>query len=104
MIGDTCVCEDLLEYKKTSCTELNPQALDHESSTLLCVVLCVCQDLLEYKKKHRVLRVKMLDGSVKTLMVDDSHTVAQLMITVCSKIGLYTPYSLASSLYGEFIW
>jgi len=50
----------------------------------------VWQDLLEYKKKHRVLRVRMLDGSVKTLMVDDSHTVAQLMITVCSKIGLYT--------------
>jgi len=51
--------------------------------------LCVCvrQDLLEYKKKHRVLRVRMLDGSVKTLMVDDSQTVAQLMITVCSKIG-----------------
>jgi len=51
---------------------------------------CVCQDLLEYKKKHRVLRVKMLDGSVKTLMVDDSHTVSQMMITVCSKIGLST--------------
>ena len=48
----------------------------------------MCQDLLEYKKKHRVLRVKMLDGSVKTLMVDDSHTVAQLMFTVCVKIGL----------------
>jgi len=32
----------------------------------------------------------MLDGSVKTLMVDDSHTVTQLMITVCSKIGLFT--------------
>ena len=45
------------------------------------------QDLLEYKKKHRVLKVRMLDGSVKTLMVDDSHTVAQLMITICSKIG-----------------
>ena len=52
------------------------------------MTVLVCQDLLEYKKKHRVLRVKMLDGSVKTLMVDDSHTVSQLMITVCSKIGV----------------
>jgi len=29
----------------------------------------------------------MLDGSVKTMYVDDSHTVSQLMITICSKIG-----------------
>ena len=43
--------------------------------------------MLEYKKKMRVLRVRMLDGAVKTLHVDDSHTVGQLMITICSKIG-----------------
>ena len=29
----------------------------------------------------------MLDGAIKTLQVDDSHTVDHLMITVCSKIG-----------------
>lgn len=29
----------------------------------------------------------MLDGTVKTLQVDDSHTCAQLMITICSRIG-----------------
>ena len=46
------------------------------------------QDLLEYKKKQRILRVRMLDGTVKTLQVDDSHTCAQLMITICSRIGL----------------
>jgi len=29
----------------------------------------------------------MLDGSVKTLQVDDSHTVNQLMVAICSRIG-----------------
>jgi hypothetical protein len=47
------------------------------------------QDLLEYKKKQRVLRVRTMDGSVKTLHVDDSHIVGQLMITICSKIGKF---------------
>ncbi|KAI0230740.1 Talin-1 [Lamellibrachia satsuma] len=57
-------------------------------------------DLLEYKKKHRMLRVRMLDGTVKTLQVDDSHTVSQLMITICSKIGImnHEEYSLVHDL------
>ena len=45
------------------------------------------QDLLEYKKKHRTLRVKMLDETVKTVLVDDSNTVQELVATVCQKIG-----------------
>ena len=53
----------------------------------LMYVLFNFQDLLEYKRKQRILRVKLLDDSVKTLQVDDSHTVASLMITICSRIG-----------------
>ena len=45
------------------------------------------QDLLEYRKKHRTLRVKMLDETVKTVLVDDSSSVHDLVITVCQKIG-----------------
>jgi len=48
--------------------------------------LC-CQDLLEYRKKLRTLRVRMLDGTVKTLLVDDSQPVANLMVVICTKIG-----------------
>jgi len=48
------------------------------------------QDLLEYKKKHRTLRVKMLDETVKTVLVDDSNTVQELVATVCQKIGTAT--------------
>ena len=60
-------------------------------------------DLLEYKRKQRILRVKLLDDSVKTLQVDDSHTVAQLMITICSRIGItnHDEYSLVQDLTDE---
>ena len=44
-------------------------------------------DQLEYRRKMRQLRVRMLDDAVKTLMVDDSLPVSQLMINICTKIG-----------------
>ena len=47
----------------------------------------VNQDLLEYKKKHRTLRVKMMDDTVKTVLIDDSNTVHELVINVSQKIG-----------------
>ncbi|XP_065813283.1 talin-2 isoform X1 [Labrus bergylta] len=53
-------------------------------------------DVLEYKKKQRPQRIKMLDGAVKTIMVDDSKTVGELLVTICSRIGItnYEEYSL----------
>ncbi|MPC87144.1 Talin-1 [Portunus trituberculatus] len=38
----------------------------------------------------------MLDGSIKTLMVDDSQPVSQLMVVICTKIGImnHDEYSL----------
>lgn len=30
----------------------------------------------------------MLDGAVKTILVDDSQLVSQLMVVICTKIGL----------------
>ena len=44
-------------------------------------------DMLQYRKKLRPLRVRTLDGSVKTLLVDDSQTVAELIKAVCARIG-----------------
>ncbi|KAG1695569.1 Talin-1 [Nymphon striatum] len=60
-------------------------------------------DLLEYKRKMRALRVRMLDGSVKTLLVDDSQAVANLMVVICTKIGLtnHDEYSLVRDLPEE---
>lgn len=49
--------------------------------------------MLEYRKKQRPLRVRTLDGSVKTLLVDDSQTVAELTRAVCVRIGGLTAIS-----------
>lgn len=53
----------------------------------LCFLSCFSQDVLEYKKKQRPQKIKMLDGAVKTIMVDDSKTVGELLVTICSRIG-----------------
>ena len=52
-------------------------------------MMYIFQDVLEYREKKRTIKIKMLDETIKAMHVDDSHTVAQLMITICSKIGLY---------------
>ncbi|KAG0722917.1 Talin-2 [Chionoecetes opilio] len=54
------------------------------------------QDVVEYRRKVRTLKVRMLDGSIKTLMVDDSQPVSQLMVVICTKIGImnHDEYSL----------
>lgn len=51
-----------------------------------CALLCP-QDTMEYKKKQRPLKIRMLDGTVKTVMVDDSKTVTDMLMTICARIG-----------------
>ncbi|XP_040198990.1 talin-2 isoform X2 [Rana temporaria] len=53
-------------------------------------------DILEYKKKQRPQKIRMLDGAAKMIMVDDSKTVGELLVTICSRIGItnYEEYSL----------
>ncbi|KAM9351715.1 talin-2 [Symphorus nematophorus] len=60
-------------------------------------------DILEYKKKQRPQKIKMLDGAVKTIMVDDSKTVGELLVTICSRIGItnYEEYSLIQEVTEE---
>ncbi|XP_072517267.1 talin-2a isoform X2 [Salminus brasiliensis] len=60
-------------------------------------------DILEYKKKRRPQKIKMLDGAVKTVMVDDSKTVGELLVTICSRIGIanYEEYSLIQEMVEE---
>ena len=45
------------------------------------------QDILEYRKKQRPLRVRFLDGAVKTILVDDSQNVVDLTKAICARIG-----------------
>ncbi|XP_043281171.1 talin-2 isoform X2 [Venturia canescens] len=60
-------------------------------------------DLLEYRRKLRTLRVRMLDGTLKTLLVDDSQPVANLMVVICTKIGItnHDEYSLVRDFFDE---
>uniref|UniRef100_G3U774 Talin 2 n=1 Tax=Loxodonta africana TaxID=9785 RepID=G3U774_LOXAF len=60
-------------------------------------------DILEYKKKQRPQKIRMLDGTVKTVMVDDSKTVGELLVTICSRIGItnYEEYSLIQETMEE---
>lgn len=53
-------------------------------------------DLLEYRKKIRTLKVSTLDGTLKTLMIDDTQPVANLMAVICAKLGItnHDEYSL----------
>jgi hypothetical protein len=57
------------------------------------------KDTLEYKKKHRPLKVKLLDDTVKTMIVDDSMTVEQLVEVIGKKINIknFEEFSLQTS-------
>ncbi|XP_031750913.1 talin-1 isoform X3 [Xenopus tropicalis] len=60
-------------------------------------------DTLEYRKKQRPLKIRMLDGTVKTVMVDDSKTMSDLLMTICARIGItnYDEYSLVREIMEE---
>uniref|UniRef100_A0A673I1D1 Talin-1-like n=1 Tax=Sinocyclocheilus rhinocerous TaxID=307959 RepID=A0A673I1D1_9TELE len=60
-------------------------------------------DTLEYKKKQRPLKIRMLDGTVKTVMVDDSKIVSDMLMTICARIGItnYDEYSLVRDVGEE---
>ena len=44
----------------------------------------------------RLLKVRMLDGAIKSIMVDDSQIVSNMMVLICTKIGItnHDEYSL----------
>lgn len=43
---------------------------------------------LLYKDKNRYLKVKMLDGTIKTVLVNDSKSVGHALDLICEKIGI----------------
>ncbi|XP_067841068.1 talin-1 isoform X2 [Heptranchias perlo] len=60
-------------------------------------------DTLEYKRKLRPLKIRMLDGSIKTVMVDDSKIVSDMLMTICARIGItnHDEYSLVHEIVEE---
>ena len=45
-------------------------------------------DQIEYRNKLRNLKIRILDGTTRTLMVDESQPVGDLMVLICLKIGI----------------
>lgn len=82
-------CEHLAsEYGLFLSDDDNKQGVWLESGRNLGYYLLRNHDILEYRRKLRTLRVRMLDGAVKTILVDDSQSVSQLMVVICTKIGI----------------
>ena len=46
-------------------------------------------DVLEFRKKHRILKVKTLDGNVKNILVDESTTVKAITEVIGQRIGWF---------------
>ncbi|PKU37145.1 talihypothetical protein [Limosa lapponica baueri] len=61
------------------------------------------QDTVEYKKQQWTLKVHMLDETVKMVMVDDSKTVMNMLMTICAWIGItnYDKYLLVWEIMEE---
>ncbi|XP_037881359.1 talin-2 isoform X3 [Glossina fuscipes] len=76
------------EYGLFISDEQNQQGVWLEAGRTLGYYILHNQDTLEYRRKLRTLRVRMLDGAVKTILVDDSQPVSQLMVVICTKIGI----------------
>ncbi|KAI8824903.1 uncharacterized protein EV422DRAFT_576151 [Fimicolochytrium jonesii] len=62
-----------------------------QPSKLLDFYDLVSGDSLEYRKKHRPLKVKTMDNSVKTVLIDESLNVQQLVEIICERIGIQNP-------------
>ncbi|KAH6575177.1 hypothetical protein BASA50_007534 [Batrachochytrium salamandrivorans] len=54
-------------------------------------------DTLEFRKRHRVLKVKTLDESIKAILIDESQPIRIVVAAVCERIGIANvdEYSLA---------
>lgn len=46
-------------------------------------------DVLDFRKKHRILKVKTLDDSIKAILVDDSQPMSSMVQVVCQRIGIF---------------
>lgn len=59
-----------------------------------------------YQDVRRILVVRMLDNSRKSIEVNDSFTVNQMMETICKKVGLvnFDEYSLAREGFWEYVY
>eukprot|EP00179_Madagascaria_erythrocladioides_P023475 CAMPEP_0198344436 /NCGR_PEP_ID=MMETSP1450-20131203/67599_1 /TAXON_ID=753684 ORGANISM="Madagascaria erythrocladiodes, Strain CCMP3234" /NCGR_SAMPLE_ID=MMETSP1450 /ASSEMBLY_ACC=CAM_ASM_001115 /LENGTH=590 /DNA_ID=CAMNT_0044049691 /DNA_START=77 /DNA_END=1845 /DNA_ORIENTATION=+ len=61
-------------------------------------------DLLLYKKKHRPLKVLLVDGAQRTVMIDDADVVGDIVVTIGRKMGLKNPEEFSLQKLPEKAW
>lgn len=95
-VGGKSSADHLLEYTLFLADEDSKKGVYLEPSRNLEYYILRNGDLLEYRKKIRPLKVSTLDGTLKTLMIDDTQPVTNLMAVICAKLGItnHDEYSL----------
>lgn len=48
-------------------------------------------DILEYKKKHDIIKIRMVDETLKTILIDTSLPAVEVVEFIAKKIGLKNP-------------
>jgi len=59
---------------------------------------------LEYKKKHRQLKIKLLDDTVKTVLVDDSSDVAEITEVIGKRMNIKNPEEFSLKVLTSNSW
>ncbi|KYR00680.1 filopodin [Tieghemostelium lacteum] len=63
------------------------------------------ESTIEYKKKHRPQKIKLLDETIKTQLIDESAKVSEVVNQISKKMGIKNPeeYSLMRETTGEWL-
>lgn len=56
---------------------------------------------MEFKKKHRMLKVKLIDGSNRTVLIDDSSLLGEILAVVCKKVQINNPDEYGLRIEGK---
>ena len=57
---------------------------------LVVFLIVLFQDDVKFRNRMRKLKIKLLDNSIKSVLVDESLPVEMLMPSICEKIGKCT--------------
>lgn len=56
---------------------------------------------LHYRKRHRPMKVSLMDGQEKVVLVDESASIRDVCAEICEKLGLDKPYEEWSLTLGS---
>ncbi len=61
---------------------------DLQNNVLIFVGLTFLQDELIYKKKHRALKVKLPDENIKTILIDETTPISDIVKVIGEKFNI----------------